>query len=78
MGKAVTVEFLLPLKYLRSRYELIILLIGTRRTLYTENLFSRNDLMFRLQSFSEAVDSQTGDQDGQLFLLVSACFMGRK
>jgi hypothetical protein len=37
-----------------------------------ENLFFEDDLMFRFQSFSEAVDSETGDQEGQVFLIVSS------
>jgi hypothetical protein len=28
--------------------------------------------MFRFPSFSEAVDAETGDQDGQMFLVVSS------
>lgn len=58
---------------------MIILLIGTRMALYGGEfififsiLLIEDDPRFRLPSFSEAVDSQTGDQDGQLFLVVSS------
>jgi hypothetical protein len=71
MGKAVPVEFL-PLFKTLARKEMRPLRIGTRRTLAGGEFIFEDDWMFRCQSSSEAVNSETGDQDGQMSLIVSS------